>query len=150
MTKAEVLKKSTFGKRVAEDEIDALGEYFVRTSLYDRIFAGHVDVIYGAKGSGKSAIYFSLLKADKELLGSGILVKSGENPRGTPAFKDLISDPPATEGEFRGLWKLYCLSLVGIVLRDFKVTGDEASKVISYLEAADLLPAEGTLAALIR
>ena len=88
---------------MAEEEIDALGEYFVRTSLYERILAGHVDVIYGAKGSGKSAIYFSLLKADNELFGSGILVKSGENPRGTPAFKDLVSDPPATEEEFRGL-----------------------------------------------
>ncbi len=150
MTKAEILKQSTFGKRVAEEEIDALGEYFVRTSLYERILAGHVDVIYGAKGSGKSAIYFSLLKADNELFGSGILVKSGENPRGTPAFKDLVSDPPATEEEFRGLWKLYCLSLIGVVLRDFKVAGDEAGKVITYLETAELLPAGGTLAALIR
>jgi len=150
MTKAEILKQSTFGKRVAEEEIDALGEYFVRTSLYERILAGHVDVIYGAKGSGKSAIYFSLLKADNDLFGSGILVKSGENPRGTPAFKDLVADPPATEEEFRGLWKLYCLSLVGVVLRDFKVAGDEARKVISYLESAELLPAGETLAALIR
>ena len=73
MTKQQVLEQSTFGKRVAEEEIDALGEYFVKTSLYDRIFAGHVDVIYGAKGSGKSAIYFSLLKADNELFGSGSL-----------------------------------------------------------------------------
>jgi hypothetical protein len=150
MTKAELLRQSTFGKRVAEEEIDALGEYFVRTALYDRILAGDVDVIYGAKGSGKSAIYFSLLKADNELFAAGILVKSGENPRGTPAFKDLVSDPPATEEEFRCLWKLYCLSLIGSVLRDFKVPGDETSKVISYLESAELLPRDGTLAALIR
>ncbi|MGH7984064.1 MAG: P-loop ATPase, Sll1717 family [Candidatus Udaeobacter sp.] len=150
MTKAEVLKLSTFGKRVAEEEIDALAEYFVRTALYEQILAGDVDVIYGAKGSGKSAIYFSLLKADNELFEAGILVKSGENPRGTPAFKDLVSDPPATEEEFRGLWKLYCLSLIGAVLRDFKVAGEEAAKVISYLEAAELLPPGGTLAALIR
>src|SRR5260370_39944656 len=108
MATAEVLKQSTFGKRVAEEEIDALGEYFVRTSLYERIRAGHVDGIYGAKGSGKSAIYFSLLKADNDLFGSGIWVKSGENPRGTPAFRDLVADPPAPEEECRVLRNLYC------------------------------------------
>jgi len=150
MTKQEVLKESTFGKRVAEEEIDALGEYFVKTSLYDRILAGHVDVIYGAKGSGKSAIYFSLLKADNELFESGVLIKSGENPRGTPAFKDLVSDPPASEEEFRGLWKLYCLSLIGIVLRDFDVRSEEAAQLNAHLESADHIPRDASLPALIR
>jgi hypothetical protein len=46
-----------FGERVAEDETSALGQYFVETDQWDRIFDGKVDVIRGDKGSGKSAIY---------------------------------------------------------------------------------------------
>ena len=124
--------------------------YFVRTSLYSRMLQGEIDIIYGAKGSGKSAIYFSLLKAEGELFESGVLVKSGENPRGAPAFKDLVTDPPASEEEFRGLWKLYGLTLVGTVLREYEIGGPQSAKVISYLETAELLPPGETLSAMIR
>ena len=151
MTKRDVLKAARFGKRIAEEEVDALAAYFVETSLYMRIREGEMDIIYGTKGSGKSAIYFSLLKAENDLFDSGILVKSGENPRGTPAFKDLTTDPPASPEEFRGLWKLYVLTLVGTVLKDYEVKSPAAAKVISYLETANLLPPSGgTLSSMIR
>lgn len=150
MKKRDVLQSARFGKRIAEEEVDALAAYFVRTNLYATMLRGEIDVIYGAKGSGKSAIYFSLLKAESQLFEAGVLVKSGENPRGTPAFKDLVTDPPASEEEFRGLWKLYCLTLVGTVLRDYDIKGADASKVLSYLEMAELLPIGGTLSSMIR
>ncbi|MCE9610482.1 MAG: hypothetical protein K8R23_09845 [Chthoniobacter sp.] len=151
MTKREVLKAARFGKRIAEEEVDALAAYFVETSLYTRILGGEIDVIYGTKGSGKSAIYFSLLKAENSLFDSGILVKSGENPRGTPAFKDLTVDPPASPEEFRGLWKLYLLTLIGTVLRDYEIKNPSATRVLSYLEAAELLPPSGgALSSIIR
>jgi hypothetical protein len=70
-----------------------------------------VDVVYGPKGSGKSAIYSLLLRRAQELRDHGIYVISAENPRGAPVFKDLVADPPTNEDEFRGLWKLYFLAL---------------------------------------
>jgi hypothetical protein len=50
-----VLKTLTFGKRIAEEELDALGSYFVETDHWRKLIAGEVDIVYGAKGSGKSA-----------------------------------------------------------------------------------------------
>src|SRR5207244_2703977 len=57
MTKREVLQATSFGKQVSEQEVEELSSYFVETEQWRRVFAGEVDVVYGAKGSGKSAIY---------------------------------------------------------------------------------------------
>lgn len=62
MGKREVLRATTFGKRVAEEEGDELSTYFVETDQWKRISEGEVDIVYGAKGSGKSAIYSLLLR----------------------------------------------------------------------------------------
>ena len=110
MDKRSVLLNMTFGGRVAEEEGDELKSYFVETEQWRRKIAGDVDVVYGPKGSGKSAIY-SLLQSEFDTLRvkRRIVVIAAENPRGTPAFRDLVDDPPASEDEFRGLWKLYFL-----------------------------------------
>ena len=150
LTKQQVLRDANFGKRIAEEEIDALAAYFVETNLYSSILRGDIDVVYGPKGSGKSAIYFSLLKAAEAFSERYIIIKSGENPRGAPAFKDLVIDPPASEQEFLGLWKLYFLTLVGSVLRDQRIENDDARKVLAYLEGARLLPKEFSLASAIK
>lgn len=54
MTKLELLRSTTFGARIAEEEASQLEAYFVKTDTWNRIFAGEIDVIYGSKGSGKS------------------------------------------------------------------------------------------------
>ena len=59
MAKRDVLAVIDFGHRVAEEESDALLGYFVETDHWRRLYAGSVDVIYGPKGSGKSAPVFS-------------------------------------------------------------------------------------------
>lgn len=139
-TKRSLLTGLTFGKRVAEDEVDDLASYFVETEQWRKVLADEVDIIFGAKGSGKSAIYSTLLQREEELFDRGIFLISAENPRGTPAFKDLASDPPTGELEFVTLWKLYILSLVGSVLVEWNVSGDAAAQVRSRLAAEGLLP----------
>src|SRR5438067_8434044 len=111
--KKRVLTDSSFGSRVAEDEAEGLRSYFVETEQWRKVFAGEVDIVFGAKGSGKSALY-SLLLSQRDVLrlGRRTVFIAAENPRGTPAFRDLASDPPATEEQFRGLWKLYFLTLL--------------------------------------
>src|SRR5437879_6778613 len=107
MGKRAVLSSMTFGHRVAEEETDVLATYFVETDHWDRLYRGDIDVIYGPKGSGKSALYALLISKNSELFERNILLVAGENPRGAPAFRDLVTDPPASEREFVGLWKLY-------------------------------------------
>lgn len=116
--KKEALMQANFGSRVAEDEVDSLHEYFVETEQWRKLLAGEVDIVFGAKGAGKSALY-SLLVTQKEMLrlGRRTMFLPAENPRGTPAFRDLVLNPPASEEEFRGLWKFYFLSLTANYLR---------------------------------
>src|SRR5689334_22516363 len=113
MTKHDVLVATTFGQRIAEDEADELSLYFVETDQWRKVISGQVDVVYGPKGSGKSALYSLLRTKRDELIGRSIILAPGESVRGTPVFEALVADPPTSEDQFRGLWKLYFLSLIG-------------------------------------
>src|SRR5262245_47542402 len=107
-----VLRDVRFGERVAEDEVDRLASYFVETDHWRRLFSDQVDIVYGPKGAGKSALYSLLVAKKSDLFDRGILLAPAENPRGAPAFKDLVIDPPISEREFISLWKLYLACIV--------------------------------------
>lgn len=138
INKRELLSRLYFGKRIAEEESQELSTYFVETDHWKRIYSGEIDVIYGMKGTGKSAIYALLQQKSSELRDERTLVIAAEKPRGTPAFQDIVSSPPTSEGEFITLWKLYFLSLIGYQLKD--VNDKESRELISFLEDAGLLP----------
>jgi hypothetical protein len=148
--KLEVLQSLSFGQRVAEEEIAELSRYFVQTDQWRKLFAGEADIVYGLKGSGKSALYSTLLSHRQELGERGILLIAGENPRGTPAFHDLVSDPPTSESEFRNLWKIYLLQLIAGRFRDDQFDVPEARELVRRLEESSLLPKSGGLKALVR
>jgi hypothetical protein len=150
--KHEILQAVSFGQRIAEDEVDDLASYFVETDQWKRIFSGAVDIVYGPKGSGKSAIYSLLMTRTDALFDRGIIVAAAENPRGTPAFRDLVTDPPASEAEFVALWKLYLLCLIAQSFRDYGITGRDADALIGPLVEAQLIEREKgrTLQALLR
>jgi hypothetical protein len=103
-------------------------KYFVETDQWNRIVKGEIDVVIGAKGAGKSAIYSLLITQEREFLDRNTLLVPGEKPRGTPVFKDIIANPPTAEVEFVGLWKLYILALVGRKMRESEVTGAAAER----------------------
>lgn len=140
MRKREVLEHLTIGRRVAEEESDELASYFVETDQWRKMLAGDVDIVFGPKGSGKSAIYATLLNRSDRLLDKDIVLVSAENPRGAPAFRDLVTHPPASEAEFVSMWKLFALSLIGQTLVEHEVQGEAASRVRSTLHDAGLLP----------
>jgi len=150
MNKRDVLAAITFGQRIAEDEADTLISYFVETDQWRKLISGNVDVIYGPKGSGKSALYSLLRIKRDELEARNIIPVAGEKVRGTPVFEDLVADPPASEEQFRGLWKLYFLSLIGMVLRAFEVDNEHSQRLLSWLEEAGLVHAEWSLKGSLR
>jgi hypothetical protein len=150
VTKQDIIRNTTFGQQIAEDESGVLDNYFVETDQWQRIYAGDIDVIYGAKGMGKSAIYSLLIARTNQLFDRGVLIAPAENPRGTPVFQGLVGDPPTSEEEFHNLWKLYFLSLVGKVLREYDLQGEAAQRVVNSLEEAQLVQAENTLPAILR
>jgi hypothetical protein len=139
MDKKDILLNTSFGERIAEEETDTLSAYFVETDQWNQVISGKVDVVYGPKGSGKSALYSLLRSKTDELRARGILLAPGETVRGAPVFADLVPDPPASEEVFRGLWKLYFLSLIGTILRFAKVNSESATRLMEALESAELI-----------
>jgi hypothetical protein len=142
VNKIEILRGTTFGSRIAEDELNALEAYFVETEHWRKVISGSVDVVYGPKGSGKSAIYQLLRKKRDDLIARNILPAGGEAIRGTPAFEALVSDPPASEEHFRGLWQLYFLALIGSALRIYKVNNAFSRRLCAALDEAGLLTSD--------
>jgi len=135
----KTLESISFGQRIAEEEADDLIKYFVETDQWKRIFNGEVDIIYGPKGSGKSAIYSLLMIKHDVLAEKNIFNIQGENPRGTPVFNNIVEDPPTSEDEFKGLWKLYFVSLVGKFFKEQGIVNKPAKRVVGELEKASLL-----------
>ena len=134
-----------FGHRIAENESETLNAYFVETEQWRKVISGQVDVIYGPKGSGKSALY-ALLRINRSSLSEkGIILAPGESVRGAPVFEALVSDPPASEEEFRGLWKLYFLSLIGTAVKDAQLSGESYGELQMLLEEASLVQPEFSL-----
>jgi hypothetical protein len=146
----DVLRGLSIGRRVAEEEADELAAYFVETDHFRRILQGEVDIVFGPKGAGKSAIYASLQARAGDLFDRGVTLVAGELPRGAPAFNDIVADPPTSEMEFVGMWKLYVLSLVNEVLEEYDVKSPDARLVRDQLAAAGLVKAAGGLRGLVR
>ncbi len=64
MNKEYILSNLQLGDSVAENE-PGLSDYFIETDVWRRLENGEVDIIYGSKGTGKSALYRLLLERDK-------------------------------------------------------------------------------------
>jgi hypothetical protein len=143
-TKRDALRRVTFGNQVAEEEQDSLREYFVRTQAWERIYNGEIDIIYGPKGAGKSALYVLIQDHTNQLFDRRVLLIAAENPRGTPAFKDLETDPPTGEREFAGIWKLYFLSLIARSFKEYGIANAASNQVCRLLEENKLLPTATT------
>jgi hypothetical protein len=149
-TRLEILRELSFGHRIAEDESKNLAKYFVETEQWRTIFNGKADIVYGPKGAGKSAIYALLQDKESELSKKNIVLTSAEEPRGDTVFSDLVSEPPTSETEFINLWKLYLLSLIGRLLREYAPEDEDSRIVLSALEKAGLISKSGGLRALLR
>lgn len=54
------LEKIDLGDLAAENEIQALSSYFVPTAQYQQAKRGHARLVVGRKGSGKTALFYSL------------------------------------------------------------------------------------------
>ena len=150
MERLKLLQQLSFGAQVAEDEVNELARYFVHTDQWNRIFKGDVDIVRGEKGAGKSAIYLLLNAMSNDLFDRGVVMVSGEKPRGTTVFKDLMADPPTTEPEFIVLWKLYILTIVAHEMRSIGMASPELQKVYAALEEVKLLEPELNLSGLLR
>ena len=62
---SQLLERVDIGDTAAENEISSLNRYFVQTPQYQQTRKGHARLVVGRKGSGKTAIFFTLRDALK-------------------------------------------------------------------------------------
>jgi hypothetical protein len=84
------LEDVTFGNQVAENEANNLATYFIETQPWKKLYKGEVDVIFGSKGAGKSALYTLLLNKKDDLYERDIFLISAEKPTGKTVFSDIV------------------------------------------------------------
>ncbi len=150
MTKLEILQGIKFGERIAEEETDNLEKYFVETEDWRRVFNGEVDVIYGSKGAGKSAIYAILDKNRDKLFDNNILLTTAENPRGNTVFEGLSIEPPTGQTEFVRLWKLYFLVITVSEFDEWELSNKYFIELKEILQASSLIPQQKGLKAILK
>ena len=112
MNNLEILKRIDLGESVAEREQKELENYFIKTEAWEMLNQGRFDIIYGGKGTGKSALYLLLQKNAPNLFKRNIYLIPGEEISGDPVFQS-VNEKGLSEDEFRSLWKIYILSLIG-------------------------------------
>ena len=150
MDKRDLIQKVTFGESIAELEAEKLKDYFLKTEFWKLIRNGTNDIVYGAKGAGKSALYTSIANDVDSLFDEGILVSIAENPTGNTAFSNLKNDPPTTETEFIRLWKLYFLVITAQVFEEYGINDNHAKKVREILTDCNLIPAQNKLSSFLK
>lgn len=152
MNKFELLKSVKFGQRIAEDEAEELAKYFVSTEDWRRLFENEIDIIYGAKGAGKSALYAILDSKKLDLFEKDVLLATAENPRGNTVFEGLTASPPTSEIEFMRLWKLYFLIITVSVFKEWRVDKENKKflKIKNILEEANLIPMHKGLKSILK
>ncbi|GHV56861.1 hypothetical protein FACS1894182_04330 [Bacteroidia bacterium] len=150
MNKKELIEKISFGESIAELESEKLKDYFLQTEFWKSIRNGSNDIVYGAKGAGKSALYMSLSNDIDTLFDEGILVSMAENPKGETVFSNLTNDPPTSQTDFVRLWKLYFLVITARVLDEYDINDADAKRVKQILVDCNLIPAQNTLKSLLK
>lgn len=149
--KTELLDLLDFGSSVAEEETKNLQKYFVDTRFWRNLNNDKFDIILGAKGSGKSALYLNLISKRDEFAQRGIVIVEAENPRGDTVFGLLNSatrtekyDNPNKEAliqdDIVDFWKLYFLTVIMSKLRSIGFKGEHFRVIESLFESAELLP----------
>lgn len=149
MTKKELIERTSFGESIAELEAEKLNDYFFQSDFWKSLRGGTNDIVYGAKGAGKSALYTSLTNDIDSLFDDGILISLAENPTGNTAFSNLKNDPPTSEIEFTRLWKLYFLVITSRVLDDYSIEDENAKKIRKILIDCNLIPARNKLSSFL-
>lgn len=144
MNKMKLLRELNIGHGVAEQETENLASYFIKTDQWNKVVRGDIDIVYGQKGAGKSALFSYLCDKEYDLIDDNVLIIPACNMRGESIFSVLKEICPS-ENSFIYLWKLYVLVLIASKMREFKISNEKSLKLQTVLEEANLLPKIGTI-----
>jgi hypothetical protein len=91
---ATFLSKLDLGAPAAENEFRDLSDYYLETDEYRRVLRGEIQIVSGRKGSGKSALFFSVRDKKRSSRQNVVLDLRPESYQ-LQKFKDLVLAGPA-------------------------------------------------------
>jgi hypothetical protein len=133
-----LLQAFDIGGDVAEFD-ERLSNYFVETSSFRDIVMDKADLILGAKGSGKSAIFKHLANRDADIPElNDVDVIPAFNVQGSVIFRRLSEAPPVSEPAYRFIWFTYIVAMISNHLLDSYDDVLDLSRLAKLIDAADL------------
>lgn len=129
------------GSRTAENEQNTLGEYFVETESWRKVYEGEVDLILAPKGGGKTAIYSMLKRRQTELFDRRILLIDAGDPTEETALREFTKENSTLtlkEKEFEKIWELYFITLAARTVDEHQLQNDAAQQLKKELSDTGL------------
>jgi hypothetical protein len=136
---SEFLNALDFGHETAERD-EALGRMFVRTHDFVELVKGKPDLITGVKGSGKSALYLTLLQGSATP--ADLHLVAAQNARGPLIFASTLPEDRASltsEEYFQKRWTAHSIGLAANKLIDAHPGDGRLAALRDAALAADLL-----------
>lgn len=90
----KLLEKIDLGDLAAENEIRALDSYFIPTAQYQQAKRGHARLVVGRKGSGKTALFYSLRSTYRPLRNHLVLDLKPEGHQFTKLREAVLAELP--------------------------------------------------------
>jgi hypothetical protein len=135
--KTQILRELDLGAIVAEQD-RLLMQCFIRHPVLSEVILDRKDVVLGAKGAGKSALWkeFTERQAEYQPI-QDVFIRLVTNPAGDPEFRDVLKAISAEEfpddEELRVGWRLYFLAQFWRAALDILPESDERQKIDKQL-----------------
>jgi hypothetical protein len=130
---AAIDKFDSFGGVAAENDA-LLGEFFIRTSAYQRIVSQDRFIVVGRKGTGKTAIYRKLLDhAGEEAGACAAGLEFSDYPWG--AHQEVANTLAAPVERFTESWRfLILVELAKLMLKELRPRGRDARALRRFIK----------------
>jgi hypothetical protein len=133
-----VLLALDIGDDVAEFD-ERLSSYFVETSSFRDIITDKGDLILGAKGSGKSAIFKHLANPDADIPElNDVDIIPAFNVQGSVVFRRLSASPPVSASAYRFIWVTFIVAMIANHLLSSYSSILDLDRLSKLIDAADL------------
>jgi hypothetical protein len=147
MEKVNLLRRLEIGSVVAEQD-SLLSRCFVKHPVLDEFIFDRKDIILGAKGSGKSALWKAIKDAQESYEDlKDVLLCPVTNPSGDPEFRGVLAaiaseSFPGAE-DLRVAWRIYFLSQLWKASEPVLAELWEEREIKSSMNKYGILPEEG-------
>lgn len=133
-----ILQALDIGDDVAEFD-ERLSSYFIETSSFRDIVADKADLILGAKGSGKSAIFRHLANPEADIPElNDVDIIPASNVQGSVIFRRLSASPPISEPAYRFIWFIFIVAMIANHLLSSYEGILNLDRLAKLIDAADL------------